>query len=278
MTGYTTRDVENLLGLSGRRVREYARSGVLDAARGPGNRYRFGFRDLVLLRTARELMDARVPQSRILRALRRLREQLPEGRSITEVRIVAEGDEVVVHDEGRAWAPESDQLHMAFDVADLAARAEPLAREAVDRGPEAEADSTAGWLDLGLELEAHAPEQARRAYERVLELEPDHADALVNLGRLYYERGATEAAIVHYRRALESARGEHPVAGFNLGLALEDVGRLRAAADAYQAALMADPAFPDAHYNLARVYERLGDRVSALRCLRTYRDLVRRRS
>jgi tetratricopeptide (TPR) repeat protein len=278
MVGYTTRDVEKLLGLSPRRIREYGRSGILDAARGEDGRYRFGFRDLVLLRTARALLDARVPQSRILRVLRRVKDQLPRDRSLTEVRIAAEGDAVVVYDEDRAWAPESDQLHLAFDVAELAARVEPLAREAVDRGPEAGPDSAAAWHDLGLELEGHAPAQARRAFERVLELEPGHADALVNLGRLYYEQGATEAAIVHYRRALEAAGGGHAIAGFNLGLALEEVGRLRASADAYRVAVAADPSYPDAHYNLARVYEGLGDRVSALRHLKSYRALTRRRS
>ena len=108
----------------------------------------------------------------------------------------------------------------------------------------------------------------------MLELAPGHADALVNLGRLLYEEGATEAAIVHYRRALESTGGDHATAAFNLGIALEDQGRLRAATDAYRTALTADPAFADAHYNLSRLYERTGDRVSALRHLKTYRALV----
>jgi tetratricopeptide (TPR) repeat protein len=278
MIGYTTRDVQRLLGLSPRRTRELARSGVLSPARGAGNRYVFGFRDLVLLRSARALLEARVPLPRILRVLRRLKEQLPDGRSITEVRIAAEGDEVVVYDGRDAWAPESGQLRLAFDVAELAARVEPLAREAVDRGPDGADDPVDAWLELGLELEAHAPEQARRAYQRVLELEPEHPDALVNLGRLFYEQGATDAAIVHYRRALEAAAGRHPVAAFNLGLALEDMDRYRAASDAYQVAIAADPVFADAHYNLARVYERLGDRMSALRCLKRYRQLTRRRS
>lgn len=274
MKGYTTGEIHALLGLSKRRIRDFARSGVLDPGRGPGNIYLFGFRDLVLLRTARTLLDARVSQRRVLRALRRLKDQLPRGRSLTEVRIAAEGDEVVVHDQGQSWDPESGQLRLAFDVAELAEQVEPLARLAVERAADAE-ESVDQLLDLGFDLEGHAPEQARRAYERVLELEPGHPDALVNLGRLYYEEGATEAAIVHYRRALESAAGRHPVAAFNLGLALEDVARDRAACDAYRIAITADPSYPDSYYNLARVYERLGDRVSALRCLKSYRALTR---
>lgn len=273
MKGYTTGEVESLIGLSPRQSRQYGRSGILEPERGPNNRYLFSFQDLVLLRTAKELLDADVPQHRVLRALRHLKSQFPEDRSLTELRIAAEGDEVVVHDEGRAWQPESEQLRIVFDVAELAARVEPLDRAAVaDAGRKNE---TAGdWLDLGLELEGHAPTQARAAYEKVLELDPSHVDALINLGRLLQEDGELEAAVVHYRRALAAAGGDAPTAAFNLGLALEDLGRYRAATDAYTAALAADAGFADAHYNLSRLYEQSGDRMSALRHLKTYRSLT----
>ncbi len=273
MKGYTTEDVESLIGLSPRQSQQYGRSGILDPDRSANNRYLFSFQDLVLLRTAKELLDAEVPQRRILRALRTLKAQLPDDRSLTEVRIAAEGDDVVVHDEGRAWDPESGQFRLVFDVAELAAQVEPLARAAVAAGPGAN-DSSSDWLDLGLELEGHAPAQARAAYEKVLELDPTHVDALINLGRLFQEDGELEAAVVHYRRALAAAGGDAPTAAFNLGLALEDLGRDRAALDAYEAALAADPRFADAHYNLSGLHERRGDRLSALRHLKSYRALT----
>ena len=273
MKGYTTGDVESLIGLPPRHSRQIGRSGVLDPDRGPNNRYLFSFQDLVLLRTAKELLDAEVSQRRILRALRQLKTQLPDDRSLTELRIAAEGDEVVVHDDGRSWDPESEQLRIAFDVAELAAQVEPLDRAAVAAATR-QNGSAGEWLDLGLELEGHAPAQARAAYEKVLDLDPRHVDALTNLGRLLQEDGELEAAVVHYRRALEAAGGDAPTAAFNLGLALEDLGRDRAAADAYGAALAADPGFADAHYNLSRLYELSGDRVSALRHLKTYRALT----
>ena len=273
MRSYTTSDVSALLGMSRRHIREWARSGVLDPERGPRREYRFGFQDLVLLRSAKALMDADVPQRRVLRALRRLKEQLPKDRSLTAVRIAVEGEDVVVFDEGRAWAPESGQLQLLFDVAELAAQVEPLEDRSFGADEEDE-ESPEHWLGVGLELEGHAPAQARKAYEKALELRPRHPDALVNLGRLYYEEGATEAAIVHYRRALQAASGLHSTAAFNLGVALEDVGRERAASEAYRAAILADPDFADAHYNLSRVYEGLGDRMSALRHLKSYRTLV----
>ena len=59
MKSYTTRDVAKLLGLSEAQVRSQAR-GYLAPDRGPRNTYRFSFQDLVLLRTAKTLGDARI--------------------------------------------------------------------------------------------------------------------------------------------------------------------------------------------------------------------------
>lgn len=273
MRGYTTRDVASLIGLSVRQAREYGRSGILDPKRDPAGHYLFSFQDLVLLRTAKGLLEARVPQRRILRSLRRLKDQLPDDRSLTEVRIAAEGDDVVVHDEGRAWEPESGQLHFTFDVADLAARVQPMAHRAVEDA--AGGDSVEDWLELGMELEVQAPAQAKRAYAKVLELQPDHADALVNLGRLLQEEGSLEDAAILYARGLEASGGDRATAAFNLGVVLEDLGRDGDAATAYRRALDADPGFADAHYNLSRLLERQGDAVSALRHLKSYRALTR---
>jgi tetratricopeptide (TPR) repeat protein len=271
--GYTTRDVHNLLGLSVRQAQEYGRSGILDPRRGPGDRYLFGFQDLVLLRTAKALLDADVGQRRVLRVLRSVKRQLPTDRPLSEVRIAAEGEDVVVYDQGRAWEPESEQLRFVFDVADLAAVVEPMAQRAV-RETAARSASAGEWLELGAELETHAPAQARAAYEKALELDPSLTDALINLGRLYQLDGEIETAVRLYGRALEAGGGDHPTAAFNLGIACEDLAKDDEAAAAYELALSADPSFADAHYNLSRVRERMGDRVSALRHLKAYRELA----
>ena len=67
MKSYTTSDVARLLGLSAGRVRSLARAGVLSPDRGPRGALRFSFQDLVLLRTARALSEARLPARRIQR-------------------------------------------------------------------------------------------------------------------------------------------------------------------------------------------------------------------
>lgn len=274
MKTYTSRDVADILGMTVREVQVHGRAGYLSPDRGPGNRYRFSFQDLILLRTAKGLTRANLPPARIRSVLRKLRGELPRGRSLSEVRVGVAGDEIVVKEGGAAWSPESGQIVFDFAVADLAKSAAPFARRGVESARKADhARSADDWFELGTELEATAPNEARDAYRRALELNPAHADAHVNLGRLLQEEGATQAAVEQYRAALETD-ARHATAAFNLGSALEALGRRREAIAAYQKAIAADPDFADAHYNLSRLYERSGKKQAAIRHLARYKALV----
>jgi tetratricopeptide (TPR) repeat protein len=274
-TGYATRDVARIAGLSESAVRALVRSGVLAPRRGARGALRFSLQDVVLLRTARGLRG-RLSAQRLHRALRRLRRQLPQGRSLTGVQIGVEGDEVVVHDGETAWEPATGQLLLALDVRDVAQEVAPLARRqfrAADAG--GAALSAAQWYALGCDLEAANPREAQRAYARALELDPRHADARVNLGRLLHEAGDARAAVAHYRAvlAVDGAAATLATAAFNLGVASEDLGDLGAARAAYEQALRLDAGHADAHYNLARLLEREGKRPGAVRHLREYKRL-----
>ncbi|HKC23610.1 MAG TPA: tetratricopeptide repeat protein [Thermoanaerobaculia bacterium] len=267
MDGYSSRDVAAMLGLSMREVRSYA--GLLSSGRGEHGEYRFTFQDLVLLRTAKELVASRVPPARVKRALAQLRRQLPSNRPLSAVRFAADGRGVLVRDGETLWNPDSGQV--VFDFVGEAeaghrfgARSERGAIDPLD------ADE---WHALGLELEGEQPEKSREAYAKALELEPEHADAHVNLGRLLHEDGDLAAAETHYRAALRAVPA-HSVAAFNLGVALEDQGRLAEAAEAYQSSIRADASAADAHYRLAAVYERLGKKSAAIRHLSAYRRLL----
>ena len=276
MKGYTSRDVARVLGLTVAQVRGFARDGFWTPPPGRGvrSRLQFSFQDLVILRTAKALVAARIPTRRIRRALKKLRQQLPRGRSLAELRIVAEGDRIVVSDGYTAWNPESGQFNLDFAVSDLATRAAPIARRTAQAARAAEGDLDADdWYELGLEMEAVDPGEARDAYRRALELDAHHADAHVNLGRLLHEQGMIEEAERHYRLALRE-NPDHATAAFDLGIALEDLGRAGDAIEAYRAALVTDPRLADAHYNVARLYEKVGKKAAALRHLSIYRRLT----
>lgn len=273
MKSYTTRDVARLLGLTEAQVRAQARVGFLTPDRGPRRAYRFSFQDIVLLRTARALRDARVAPRRIRQALRVLTRELPSGRALSGLRITSEGHRVVVHDGRSAWNPESGQLLLDFHVGELARQAAPVARRLAQRARRSDRPLAAGeWFALGLDLEAAAPAEARDAYRRAIALDAAHVSARVNLGRLLQQEGHPADAVEQYAAAL-AHQPRHPTAAFNLGTALEELGRAADAIQAYRRALEADERFADAHFNLARLYERTGRRTAALRHLRTYRQL-----
>ena len=277
MKGYSTGEVARILELTPRQVRACVRAGVLEPGRGPRGEFRFSFQDLVFLKTARGLVAARMPACRVRGTLEKLRLQLPRGRRLSGVHIAVEGRRIVVSDGTARWQPESGQILFDFEVADLARAAAPVAREAFRRAREDSGRqdlSAEEWYHWGCELEAAAPEEASEAYRSALSLDPGHADAHVNLGRLLHESGDPAAAEEHYFRALE-ARPEDPTAAFNLGVALEDLGRPEHALEAYEKAVSIDPQNADAHYNAATLCERLGRTADALRHLKECRILTR---
>ncbi|MEK6769990.1 MAG: tetratricopeptide repeat protein [Gemmatimonadota bacterium] len=276
MHGYTVQDVARLLGLTPAQIRSWTRAGFLTPARGPRGEPRFSFQDLVLLRAAKGLMAARIPSAAIRRSLKRLKHQLPRGRGLSELRITAEGADVVARDGSVAWEPDSGQVVLDFTTSQLAQRAAPMARRQAALARQADTALDAEqWFELGLELEISSPDEARDAYRRALELDPHHADAHVNLGRLLQEAGRIGDAEGHYHAAL-AANTAHATAWYNLGTVLEDEKQLKEAIGAYEQAIRADPKLADAYFNLSRLYEKAGKRAAALRTLSRYRVLTER--
>jgi tetratricopeptide (TPR) repeat protein len=231
----------------------------------------FSFQDLVLLRAAKGLVDEAIPTPRVRRALSRLRERLPVGRPLSALRIAVLDHTIVVRDGGCAFEPESGQVRFDFHTAPIGEAVASIVRKQPAPAPERDAQA---WFAWACEIELSDPSAALEAYERAVSLEPKHADALLNLGRMHHERGALGEAHRLYRRALK-VRPEDAVAAFNLGVALEDLDDPRQAMRCYRRALKHDPSCADAHYNLARLYERGGEHTRALRHLGAYRRLMR---
>src|SRR3954470_19427383 len=268
--GYSARDLARLLGLTLAKLKALVRAALPDAA----EREHFSFQDLVLLRTAKLLSSSNVPSTRIRQALQALPGQLPEDRPLTGVSIAAEGHRLVARDGETRWQPESGQVLM-----DLRGR-EPALAVKLAPAPTPEPDDGGGlssdeWYELGCDLEEAEPQRALGAYRQALALDGGHADAHVNLGRLLQERGDLPGAERHYRSALRIRPGD-ATAAYNLGTALEDQHRWEDAISAYSEAIARNPGYADAHYNLARLYERTGEKVAALRHLKTARQLTRR--
>jgi len=266
--------VAKALGVPDSKIRSCARAALLAPGRGRGGRLQWSFQDLVLLRTANALLDARVPSRRIRRMIASLRRQLPADQALSSVSIYADGRRAVAWDGAARWQPDSGQFLFNFDAQAVAAVAAPL-RAPAPAAPVTR--SAVDWFNLGCELDVSSPAEARHAYEQALALDAGLADAHVNLGRLLHQRGDVARAEGHYRAAIGLAPAD-AVAHFNLAGLLEETGRAPDAVAAYQRALAADPDFADAHYNLGLLLDALGRRGPAMTHLRAARRLYDRRS
>jgi tetratricopeptide (TPR) repeat protein len=247
---YSREETRRLLDVSERQLKSWEQQKLVPRSEA------YGFRELVALRTLARLRRSRVPPGQIRRALAALTEKLRHIEDpLTELRLYADGKKVRVELEGRAMEAESGQLLLDFDCNELNRllefRAKEPRRDERDRRLQAER-----WFQRGLELEqTGAPsEQVIEAYQKALELDPQSAGALVNLGTIYFNTHNWKEAERYYREALD-ADPDYALAHFDLANLYDERGDRNKAMEHYQAALRITPGYADAHYNLALLYQ-----------------------
>ena len=267
--GYSLQDVARLLGLSRSMIRALIDAGYVSPLRGPRREYRFSFQDLVVLRTAQALVRAKLPTTRILRSLRRLRSQLPPEVPMSGLRVEAVGAAVVVRDGATQWQPDDGQYLLRFQVEGSAGRVAFL------DAPGEPVASAQALFRRALTLEPSHPDHACALYRQAIAIDASLAAAHTNLGRLLHERKRHVEAEAAYRAGLAQVGADDTLL-FNLALLLEDDARPNEAAEMYRAALASNPELAQAHYNLALLCEAAGQAQEAIRHLAAYRRLSKR--
>jgi tetratricopeptide (TPR) repeat protein len=262
---FSQEEVQRIVGLTAKQLEYWDRLRLVSPQKEQGNRF-YDFRDLIGLRTVKQLVEEGVPASRLRRALAALREKLSHVQApLAELRVFSDGRDILVERGGTRLDPLSGQFALNFDTSELHERVRVIAR------PAPNADQ---WLATALECEAEEETRAEaiEAYERALCIDPQKLDALLNCGTLCYEEGNLKKAAEYFTRALQ-VDPDNVLAHFNLGSVLEEVGRLEAARLHLRDAVRLDPSYPDAHYNLAFVCEKLGARNEAQKHWQAYVQL-----
>ena len=283
MHAYDTKDLERLFGLPASAVRALTRAGNIHPVRRAGKLH-YTFQDLVVLRTASALRAANISSQRINRTLQKLRSALPAESALNQLSLTALGNRIAIREGRTLRESESGQYALALEIVEEKGRLHLITRQEVaSRSAARNAASTANTIDTvaagadelfeqALALDDSDPEQARVKYEACLKMDPGHLEARVNLGRLLHADGQLPAAERTYRSAVRA----EPMLAFNLAVLLEDLGREPDAILAYRETLAMDPLFADAHFNLARLYERAKDPKASLRHLLAYRRMMDR--
>jgi tetratricopeptide (TPR) repeat protein len=262
---YSRADVRRQFDLSERQLRSWERQKLIPRTES------YTFPDLIALQTLVKLRENRIRPREIAKAMVSLREKLDWiEQPLSELRVVSDGKKIAVHVAGQKMEALTGQTLFDFEASEAGGiKSFPTRKRTMDRIREAEA-----WFQKGLELEEIcAPvEQAVAAYEKALELNPEAAGALVNLGTIYYRQRRFPEAERYYLGAA-AADTSYPLAQFNLGNLYDEQGKLTQAQEHYRVALQLNPNYADAHFNLALLCERTGEGLKAVQHWKAYLKL-----
>jgi len=256
-------EVQRILEVTEKQLDYWERLRIISPRKGRGEKF-YDFRDLIGLRTAKQLIENGVPANRLRRSLAALQQKLAEVHApLAELRVFSNGREIVVEQKGARLEPLSGQFVMNFEIEELNDKVRVMPERTVE-----------DWLRLAEEFEED-PEtwgEAIDAYEQALRRDPQRVKALVNSGTLLYDRGELPKAVEFFHRAV-ALEPANALAQFNLGSVLEEVGDLEMARNHLRRAVSLDPGYSDAHYNLAFVCERLAAHGEARRHWQRYVEL-----
>lgn len=262
MQSYGRTDVLRILRITARQLTQWQRAGLVPS----GDSY--SFFDLLQMKKVRDLRAKRVRPAVIRESLRAMQKQVAGMENpLLEAGTFSTGSRVAFRHQGHAMEPIAGQFVMDFAPTDHKVVAAKVHGIHV-------AETAAEYFARGVALEEDSRSQAEAiaAYQKVLELDPGHAAAHINLGTLYYNRQDHGLAEWHYRKAVESDP-RYALAYFDLGNVLDETGRVEEAIKSYKTALLLAPTYADAHYNLALAYEKMRQFRNALVHWRAYTRL-----
>ncbi len=259
---FTQKEIARLLSMAPSRLRTLDRSGIVSPSGKRRGRRAYTFADLIQLRTAQSLLQSKVRLRDVSRAMIALKRNLPKvTRPLAELRIVSDGNSIVVRSQDGDFEPLSGQMVLDFEVEDLRADVVRILRPSAGR----ERARTAYELYLHaseLDEDPTTMTEAEDLYRRAIEYDPWLTIAYTNLGNIHFRRQDVEGAEKLYRRALEIDQ-KQPEAQYNLGYVMLERGKAEAAIPLFLGAIEADPKFADAYFNLAMAYEQIGQAQKA---------------
>ena len=259
MHRYSRTDLLRILRLTARQLGAWEKAGLIAPAEN------YSFFDLLQVKKVRDLCARRVRPAVIRESLQAMQKQVAGMENpLLEAGAYSTGARVVFRHEGKALEPIAGQFVMDFAPGE---RVVPATN--VRSMPAGQGVAELFARGIALEEEPSTQTEAIAVYEKVLELEPQHAAAHINLGTLFYNRQDYIKAEFHYRAAIE-ADARYALAYFDLGNVLDETGRVPEAIKAYSTALLLAPTYADAHYNLALAYEKMKQPRNALKHWKAY--------
>ncbi len=263
---YCREDVLRILRLPVRQLIAWERAGLI------ASNENYSIRDLAQLRKLRDLAALRLSVKSIQRSVDAMQKVSGMADPLLHSVPMRTGEKLKFRERGALVDPMTRQ--MSFDFDSTPARGMSVVRADAAQNTLRLANRAQDLFQRAVRLEetANGLTEAKELYESILEIQPNHAPAAINLGTICYNERDYAGAESMYRRATESD-SEYALAFFDLGNVLDEQQRLTEAIAAYERALELVPQYADAHYNLALAYERMQEPRRALRHWTAYTRL-----
>jgi tetratricopeptide (TPR) repeat protein len=260
---YSRADLLRILHITPRQLANWERAGLAMSAE------EYSFSDMLEIKKIRDLCAMSVRPNVIRQSLDAMRKRAAgvENPLLEAGTWSTTKHRVAFRHEGKLLEPIAGQFLMDFSEREKLVTTTPVPKAE----PTPREHEVTAWFARGIALEENPSTQveAIAAYHKVLDLEPAHAAAHINLGTLYYNRQDFVQAEKHYRHAIESDP-RYALAYFDLGNVLDETGRVQEAVLTYKIAIQLAPTYADAHYNLALAYEKLREPRKALKHWQCY--------
>jgi tetratricopeptide (TPR) repeat protein len=250
-----------ILRLTARQLTAWEKAGLVAATES------YSFFDLLQIKKVRDLCARKVRPAVIRQSLEAMQKQVAGMENpLLEAGAFSTGHRIAFRHKGKVVEPIAGQFMFDFSTGQKVVTSTPISS-----GPEPAPADVADLFARGIALEEDPGNQSQaiEMYEQVLDIDPDHAAAHINLGTLHYNRQEYALAERHYRRAIE-VDARYALAYFDLGNVLDETGRVAEAIQTYTTALQLAPTYADAHYNLALAYEKIKEPRKALKHWRAY--------
>src|SRR5277367_327825 len=116
---FSPEDVQRIVGLTRKQLDHWNRLRLVSPQQDRGTHF-YDFRDLIGLRTVKQLLEKGVSASRLQRALTALNEKLTQVKApLSQLRILSDGKDIVVEHGSTRLEPLSGQFVLNFDTREL---------------------------------------------------------------------------------------------------------------------------------------------------------------
>jgi tetratricopeptide (TPR) repeat protein len=258
---YTQADLLRILRVTSRQLAAWEKAGLVAAAE------TYTFFELLQVKKVRDLCARKVRPAVIRQSLEAMLKHVAGMENpLLEAGAFTTGHRIAFRHKGKVVEPIAGQFMFDFSPGQRVVASTPISSRTETTPTDAAELFARG---IALEEDPSHQTQAIEMYQQVLDLDPDHAAAHINLGTLHYNRQEYALAEKHYRHAIE-VDPRYALAYFDLGNVLDETGRVTEAIQTYSTALQLAPTYADAHYNLALAYEKIKEPRNALKHWRAY--------